>query len=211
MKAFIDIDGTLINSFERHHLLLQKIINDEKLNKKIDIKQYIEYKINGLNNYQYMTNYMGIEDKVAKEIQKKWIDEIENEEWIKYDSLYPDTIDFLEFLKEKKYEILFLTARKSEKNLIQELKRMGINKYADKIYVVNPSNAKENKKNIISINNINNHTIVVGDTETDFYAAKENMVKSYILNRGFRSKNYLDKIGVKENYDSLNQMKGIIK
>ena len=44
---------------------------------------------------------------------------------------------------------------------------------------------------------------MIGDTEIDYKSAEKSKIKSYILNRGFRTKEFLNNIDVNNNYDNL--------
>lgn len=202
MIAFIDLDGTIIDSFKRHYILLKRILNKYGVSKKFLYDDYREKKTDGLNNIKYMTDVLNISDKLAKEIQKEWIDNIESKEMLNFDVLYNDSIDFLEFLKQEGYDIIFLTARNNEKLTLLQLKKLGLYKYSKKVIIVNTENSIANKSAIIDREK-NNDCIMVGDTEVDYKSSKNCQIDCYILNRGFRSLNFLNQIGVKKSYTDL--------
>lgn len=57
----------------------------------------------------------------------------------------------------------------------------------DEITVVSPIHAKENKEKYI-LQNLGDINIDVGDTEADYI--NDVRIKNFLLNRGFRSKEY---------------------
>ena len=204
MTFFIDLDGTIIDSFERHYLLLQQLLKKYEIEKCINKKEYFKLKKNGINNYNYLINNLSIEKDLSILIQNEWIENIENEEWLKYDILFNDSLEFLDKIKDNK--IIFLTARKNKKNTLLEIDKLGIKSYASDIYIVNSDNPIENKTEIIKKykNKYNKEKIVIiGDTEVEYYVAKSSNIVFYILNRGFRSKKYLSNICINKTYNNL--------
>lgn len=202
MIAFVDLDGTIIDSFYRHYILLNNILVKYKLEKNFFYDDYYVKKRNGLNNLKYLTEILSISKEFADKIQKDWIEEIESKEMLSLDKLYQDSICFLKFLKEKGYKIIFLTARNNKELTERQLKKLGLFEYANKIIVVEPKNGIQNKSVVINAE-ANYNSIVVGDTEIDYLSAEKCKMKSYILNRGFRSKEFLNNIGVNKNYVNL--------
>ena len=170
MIAFVDLDGTIIDSFYRHYILLNYILVKYKLNIEFIFDDYYIKKRNGLNNYKYLTEILNISEDVAEKIQKEWIEKIENKDMLSLDKLYDDAIPFLEFLKEKNYKIIFLTARRNESLTMIQLEELGISKYPTKVIVVDPKNGDINKSNAIDKEKTAN-SIMIGDTEVDYKSA----------------------------------------
>lgn len=205
MTIILDIDGTLVNSTDRHYLLLEEILHQHGIKINLDKNHYLNYKRSGENNFNYMQDKLNLDRNVALQISKEWIKYIEHEKWIKYDLLYEDTIYFLENIKRMNAKIYYLSSRHNKKNLIRELERLNLKKYADTIYIVDVKNPTEAKRKIIDKikeRNDCNDVYMIGDTEVDYYSAKESHIKYFILNRGFRSKTYFDKLRIKT-YNSL--------
>lgn len=201
MTFFIDLDGTIIDSFERHYLLLQQLLKKYGIEKYINKEEYFKLKKNGINNYNYLINYLSIEKDLSLLIKNEWIENIENEEWLKYDKLFNDSLDFLD--KNKDNKIVYLTARKNKKNTLTEIEKLGIKSYASDIYIVNSDKPIENKAEIIQRYKkkyYKEKIVIIGDTEVEYFAAKITNINYYILNRGFRSKEFLLKNNIKKTY-----------
>lgn len=204
MTFFIDLDGTIINSFERHYLLLNELLKKNKLNKNIDKEKYYILKRDGINNYNYLINNLLLEQEIASLIKNEWIKEIEDLKWISFDKLYDDSIFFLDSIKNNK--IFFLTARKNKENVRLQINNFRLRGYAQNTFVVDSQNPVEGKIEIVEKYKKDHpleKLIIIGDSEVEFLTAKRLNIKSYILNRGFRSKKFLLKYGVKKTYDSL--------
>lgn len=202
MIAFVDLDGTIIDSFRRHYVLLNNILIKYGFDGKFIYDDYYIKKVNGFNNFKYMTEVLNISVEFANKIQKEWIEKIESKEMLILDKLYDDSIDFLEFLKSKDYKIIFLTARNNKELTLFQLKKLGLSKYPTKVIVVDPRNGIANKCTIIDKEK-NHNSIIIGDTEIDYKSSVHCKIKSYILNRGFRSIEFLNNIGVNKTYVDL--------
>lgn len=205
MIAFVDLDGTIIDSFYRHYILLNNILIKYKVDKKIIYGDYFEKKRSGMNNFKYLTEILNISTDLANKIQKNWIEKIESKEMLAFDKLYDDATYFLDFIKGKGYKIIFLTARNNKELTMTQLEELGISMYPAKVIVVEPKNGDINKSNAIDREATDN-SIMIGDTEVDYKSSENSKIKSYILNRGFRSKEFLNNIGVYKNYANLQEV-----
>lgn len=203
-----DLDGTLIDSTKRHYLLMARLLKEAEQRITHDFVQgYMSYKAAGNSGYQYLERILHIPSDLACTIQQKWIDEIESKYWLNYDKLYADAIPILDFLKEHNKRIIFLTMRKNEAFLHEELRMLGINIYPDEVIVLTPC-GQIHKGDVLKKSN-EVIDFVIGDTETDYDAAVQVRAKSYILHRGFRNRDFWKRRKV-ISYDSLAYLKQII-
>ncbi|MDE6712247.1 MAG: HAD hydrolase-like protein [Lachnospiraceae bacterium] len=210
MIYVLDLDGTLIDSSERHWRLMQEILSEAASQtvsegasgKRFDPVEFMRYKADGYNGSRYLTDCLELTEDAADQIMTLWRQQIEREQWLRLDVLYPDTLAFLERLKQKHMKIYYLTARKNQEGLLQELDRLKIADYAVEIQIVSPADAREEKKRVVET--ILTETgkdvgsvCIVGDTENEYHLAKELSLPCYLLNRGFRSERYWKDRGVK--------------
>ena len=206
MTYLLDLDGTLIDSARRHWVLMEKLLRQYCPDKaeSFAAAEYMQYKADGHSGKQYLTEILHLDEAKAGEIQKEWQEHIEDEEYLALDRLYDDTIPFLEEQKEKGDTIIYLTARQNRQGLYASLDRLDIRQYASRVIVVDPRNAKAEK--IAAAQELlqaGEDLILVGDTENEYAVAQELQLPVYLLNRGFRSKNYWETHGVKENKGGL--------
>lgn len=202
MIIVFDLDGTLINSELRHQILLARILKEYKISYEDKLEGYLEYKKSGNGNLKFLQEVLNIDKTLAYEIQKKWMENIENREYLTYDKVYPEVIPILNKLYEKD-EIYYLTARSNRENLLKELEYLQIEKYAQEIFVVNPKKAIEEKRKIITAISRNGKTFLIGDTEVEYEAGKQLLsVYTKILNRGFRNKEFFESKKIKT-YNNL--------
>ena len=204
MICVLDLDGTLIDSFARHGLLLEELLQKYAVDAHVRTADYMEYKRSGNNNYKYLTERLGLPEAAACKICREWIQRIEDPFWLQYDKLYDDALSFLRLVKLHGDEIIFLSARHNDASAYDEVIRLGISQYAADIDFVSQFAKYSTKtaciKHLLSVSARpplsalpKCDIIVIGDTEDEFNAALANQVPSLILSRGFRSSEYLTK------------------
>lgn len=214
MIYILDLDGTLIDSSKRHYILMEQVLEAfadayaEDEARPFVPEEFMNFKAAGNSGKKYLTEVLQIEEETALRIMNAWGRKIESPEMMAYDCLYEDTLPFLEELKKRKDTILFLTARKNEKEVKDELKQLGIASYAKEVLVVDPLRGAQQKlevvQNLLAGKKRNGRKIlrgevqkedlcIVGDTENEYLLAQELELRSFILHRGFRSKEYWEK------------------
>lgn len=210
MIYILDLDGTLIDSSERHWRLMREIlskaapeiVSESASGKRFDPAGFMRYKADGYSGLQYLTDCLKLTEDTAGQIMALWRRQIEEERWLKLDVLYPDTPAFLDRMKQKHKKIYYLTARKNKEGLLRELEWLKIADYAVEIQIVSPADAREEKKRVVETilaeaGEDAGSVCIVGDTENEYHLAKELSLPCYLLNRGFRSERYWKDRGVK--------------
>lgn len=204
MIFVLDLDGTIIDSSQRHWFLLKALLKKNNIPIPANIEQdYIEFKRKGNSTKKYL-NLLGLSDELASSISKEWIENIENSKLTSIDVLYEDSMVFLEKLYEKYHKIFYLSNRKSKNNLLDTLNNLNIIKFAYDIIVTAPESGYKQKLDFLhNLKEQSNENIVmIGDTEVDYKAACEADIYYYLLNRGFRNREFWNSYNVKS-YDSL--------
>lgn len=177
-----DFDGTLLDSRKRHIVVLDDILKQFDIN--LDTTDLIDFKRNNKNNVDYLIS-KGINENLAKEIQAKWIENIEKEEYLALDVLYPEIIEILE-KHSKDNDLILVTARNNKKGLQNQIDKFNLRKYFKEIYVVNSGkNTSELKAEILKSENV---TKFFGDTLSDKKAADVAGVEFIHFDNGFHSK-----------------------
>jgi phosphoglycolate phosphatase-like HAD superfamily hydrolase len=188
-----DFDGTLVNCEIRQVEVLRSILRRQEINIiEFDYDNWWNLKINGSSTLDALI-IMQINTDIAKKICNSWIDTIENPEWLDLDVLKEDVVELLKKMKEKEKSIFIITARKSEYFFTNQIRKLLIDQYITKSFVVNPQKSIEQKKEILY--NIK-PTLFVGDTENDFYSAQKSGVRFIATSTGQRSKLFLVNLGV---------------
>lgn len=182
-----DLDGTLLDSTLRHKILLDDLLKEYDIS--INTDNLLDYKRQGKNNEEYLQKN-GVNINIATEIQKKWIEHIEDEKYLNYDVLYSYTIELLETYKN--YDLILITSRRKKERVFKQLKKFDIEKYFKKIYVISNSKIAKNEKSRILKEE--NAKCMYGDSEIDFFACKNAQIEFKPVYEGFRSKQFLQKL-----------------
>ena len=185
-----DFDGTLLDSRARHRLVLNDIL--ETFNIKLDTSDLIEFKRNGKNNIEYLLS-KNIDSKLASKIQNLWIENIEKDEYLNSDILYPETIDLLEKYS-RDNDLILITARNNKKGLHNQIDKYDLKKYFKEIFVVNSGKNTIYDKSLILKEQ--SAIIFIGDTISDKKSADNANIKFIHLDSGFHSQKY-----IKDNHD----------
>lgn len=190
-RIAFDLDGTLLDSRERHKVVMDFVLMENGID--IDTSDYLGYKYEGNNNLSWLTN-KGLSEKTAAEINNRWIELIENEQFLIEDELYKDTIPLLKELS-KDNSLMLLTARNNQEGLNKQISSLGIKQYFDKIIVVETSKkTPELKSEVLKEMHIDEF---YGDTESDMKSAIAAGCEFYASTRGFRSKQFWSRYDVK--------------
>ncbi|ARR01152.1 ATP-grasp domain-containing protein [Campylobacter porcelli] len=174
-----DFDGTLLDSRKRHIVVLDDILKQFDIN--LDTTDLIDFKRNNKNNVDYLIS-KGINENLAKEIQAKWIENIEKEEYLALDTLYSATIKVLEEYS-KENDLILVTARNNKVGLQNQIDRFDLRKYFKEIYVVNSNkDISTNKAQILKNENV---AKFFGDTLSDKKAADLAGIEFIYCENGF--------------------------
>ena len=198
MIYVLDLDGTLIDSTARHGALLKALLDNSKIEYPINLEDdYLTHKRNGYSTKHFLQEKLLLNEKQSNEISSQWINHIEDEVWVAKDKLYDDAIQFLESIYSKNM-VVYLSSRLREDILLQELDGLKIDHYASGTFVSNPSEGVYGKeKHLKTLKSTHNEQIImIGDTEIDYHAAINANCDFFVLNRGFRNKQFWDVQGI---------------
>lgn len=195
--AFIDLDGTLVNSKLRHQQVLRDVLEVYDRG-NLDIQDLMDYKEKGFSTRDYLIKILLLEEDVAKKVAIKWGEKIEQEKYLKMDFWYQDALLFLQTLRAKGWKNIVLTARNNVDGVLKFIEKSDHIAYIDDIVVVKAENPVFEKERIIE--KYSGIKIIIGDTETEYNVAENLSMQSFILNRGFRNKHFWGNI---ETYDTL--------
>ncbi|WP_086245425.1 ATP-grasp domain-containing protein [Campylobacter devanensis] len=174
-----DFDGTLLDSRNRHGIVLKDILN--KFNIDIDVSDLIDFKRNNKNNIDYLIS-KGVEENLAKEIQIQWIENIEQEKYLALDTLYCEAIKLLEKYS-KENDLILVTARNNKVGLQNQIDKFNLRKYFKEIHIVNSNkDISANKAQILKNKNV---TKFFGDTLSDKKAADLAGIEFIYCENGF--------------------------
>jgi len=192
MNIYFDLDGTLIDVSERFYRiycdLLDKFNCDIKLNKET----YWQLKKERCTEEEIVhRTCIGISSKEYSDLRQNVI---ESSRYLEYDRPFSYTLDTIKTLK-KDNRLVIVSLRDSLKKTEMEIDKFGFKPFFDNVLVHNEdmNNKWKIKAELIKSDRGFNtgDSIVVGDTETDFLAAKEVGVDCFLVSSGIRARDYL--------------------
>lgn len=177
-----DLDGTILNTGLRHQKVLHDCLRLCDINIKFEeIGDYLDFKKNGKNTLAYLKK-KGINR--AEEVFELWKEKIEEDNYLKLDTLFRDSIAVLDYLSSK-YDLYLVTARKSRNSAIKQVNDLNLSKYFKDIYIVTPGKNVDIRKYEMTIKK--DIKYVFGDTEIDFSWAIKLNAQFIPVAYGFRS------------------------
>jgi len=193
--VFIDLDGTLIDTSERHYRVFIEAL--ACLGKKTAICKYDfwEQKRNGLSTLEIYSRIYGKERE--KELLSIWLDNIEKEKYLEYDRIFDDALMALDFLHQRA-KLVLITLRNNREGLDWELERMNLMQYFSECIVGNPTDKSgkiELLNDRISGTIDKERCLIIGDSEIDIKAGKQVGITTIAISRGIRSYSFLQRLG----------------
>lgn len=203
--VFLDLDGTLLDSHERHTVVLENALKECDVY-GCDLSAYMSYKANGNRTIDFLKKELNLNNEISEKVAEVWGLTIEEEKYLEIDTFYGDAVPFLSLIKEKGYKTVIVSARKNRDYVIKRIKTSEINHLIDDIMIVSPFNAVNEKFEAL-MQNKDENSVCIGDTEIDYEAGKKAEMRTLILNRGFRSKEYWDKKNIRSYSDLIEIVK----
>ena len=162
--VYLDFDGTLVDVRERLYRLFIFLTDTRKLS----FETYWKLKKTGLIQRDMLkrAGYTGD----AEEFSKKWLEQVEQTQWLQYDRKF-DYTEYLIRALQQEYQCVLWTNRQSRERLLWELERMELSDCFEQILV---TEQKRSKSDLIASASTNPKNLVIGDTHEDELAAKEN-------------------------------------
>lgn len=177
-----DWDGTLLDSRFRHKIVMDYVLH--KFNITLDTSDLVEFKRDGKNNIDFLLT-KGIDKELAEKIQSAWIDCIEKEEFLVFDTLYPETTEILQTYALNN-DLILISARNNKTGFEKQLQDKGVLHFFKKTFVV-PSD-KEADRHKSDILKQTKAVLMVGDTRVDFKAADMAKINFQFHENGFHKK-----------------------
>lgn len=134
--VFLDLDGTLLDSRLRLHVLFSKLVPGSALT----FESYWRLKYEGLKHRQILAS-SGWTSAEIESFEQVWHDEIENDALLELDSPIPGVEAALSRLREH-FLLVVLTSRQREDGVWMQLGRLGWQDLFDEVWVTGPARTK---------------------------------------------------------------------
>jgi phosphoglycolate phosphatase len=189
IDIIFDLDGTLIDVFERHYRAYRDTVFDLGA-KPVSSDRYWELKREAapVNSFCEEADAAGFE----AEFRRLWFERIEACDYLSYDTMVPGVRETLDVLGVK-HKMAIVTLRHSRPNLSWQLETLGIAGIFHKALCAGHTGAGWRfKSELIQALRPAPNAVLVGDTEADVLAAKALAMRSCAVTWGLRSRKFLE-------------------
>ena len=194
MLILCDLDGTLIDSAPRHLAVLCDLLSRRGLPPADE--GYLAFKREGRNTRAYL-EAKGIGDpEIREEICRDWAARIEEERYLLSDRWILPRCREVEALRGAGHRIVILSARQNRAWIESRVSsRFPWLQKAD-IRIVSPLRAGAEKGRALRELAGDGPGILIGDTEADWAACQGTRVHPWMLDTGFRSRDFWRRQGI---------------
>lgn len=209
---FFDLDGTTIDTSERHYRVYRDILDSYGIQNTISKDEFRNMKGMGRKTVELLPN--GCSKSFIQKFEKEWINKIEKKENLKYDFLIPHVSDVLSILRDGKNKLILVTLRNNKENLFWELNNLKLTKYFEEVLVGSPLRFEEKStliREYLKTAGKDRFITIIGDSEADITAAKKSGILSVAVTYGIRSEDFLHKLKPDFCLDSLCGLLQILK
>ena len=203
---FLDLDGTLLDTFPRHYKLYQDILNEKGVpESKVSPEKFWNMKRAGIKTCDILP--VSFSEEAIVSFEEEWLQKIEKKSYLQYDELFPGTKNVL-FNLNKEFDLVLVTLRNNTENLHSELSKLGLKSCFKSII-----SGKGPKKKLVEsylMDRPNKRCIIVGDTEEDIKTGLEQKMLTISVTCGIRSREFLEQFNPDFCIDRIHEIVDII-
>ena len=184
-KVIFDLDDTLINTRKRHYHVVKLFFNSKFNDEFFDFETYSNFRISGKSNYEIISSVFNVN---YLEFKKFWLLNIEESSSLFFDK----NIVLLKLLKEikKKFEFDFyvVSLRSNKVNALNQVRRMNFYNEFKEFIFLSHSDLNPKVQILKELNKKREIEFFIGDSYTDYEAAKQNEIKFIHVQTGWERK-----------------------
>lgn len=195
----LDLDGTLIDCEQRQVQLMAHALQASGSTLAFDARQFWALKRGGANNVSALRSLSYDEHTISAAAQL-WRELIETADWLQRDAVLPGVLEGLAQLADLGYQRQLLSARQQPQRAHLQLQQLGLTGLLDAVCFVAPAGASAAKANFLQAHR---SALFIGDTESDFAAARSSATPFVAVSTGQRSAQYLAQAGMTRVYASF--------
>ncbi len=202
---FFDLDGTLIDTSDRHYKVYKDILKSCGISNTLSKQEYWNHKREGRKTVELLPE--NCSEDITRTFIDEWLERIEDKSYLKYDTLLQETLSVLSTLKGKAV-LMLVTLRNNSENLLWELNNFGLTNYFKEILVSSPLEVKSKTpliRGYLEKCSKADDFIIVGDSEMDISVGKEFGMLTIAVTYGIRSKVFLSKYKPDYHLDNLSE------
>lgn len=183
VRLFIDLDGTLLDASRRLHGLFSSLVPRSDLT----LREYWDLKRSGLSHELLLSRDFGFTPEEVERFERKWLDRIEDPQWLEVDRPYPGVADRLSVLSSQ-HELHLLTARQRVDMVHKQISAVGWEGAFRTVMVTGGIRSKSDLlREVVS----EPTDWLVGDTGADVQAGRMCGLRTAVVTQGFLSREVL--------------------
>lgn len=198
-NILLDFDGTIVDFSKRSYRCYQYCLKLLGINDCLDFSTYWKAKRNRTPMSIILNDY----SQKVEEFHSLWMEHIELLDFLAFDQLFPNVIDWFTE-KKKTYNFFLITKRQYSDRLSLELNNLQLSSFFSQIIVV-PENQKKSSaiREIQHDNHFRNleFSYWIGDTESDILSAQELDIPAIAVTCGVRNHEILKQYAPTRIYD----------
>lgn len=167
---------------------------------ELDIAACWALKREGLGNRAALLR-LGISSERTEAIAALWEQSIEDFHWLAYDHVLPGILDILLRWRDSGHSLHLISARRNSVCAAMQLRSLGLSGFAS-LDFVDPFAVDGKRQTFERVR----PDVYIGDTERDFYCARDAGITPLLLCSGLRSREYLERTCGVRVVDSLAQI-----
>ncbi len=193
MNIYFDLDGTLIDVSARFYRIYCDLLGLFNCDKRLSKEQYWRLKRERCPEEE-IVHRTCMDVDVGKYIDLR-MKMIESPEYLKYDCPFSYTFKVIRKLKEEGNRLVVVSLRESLEKTKREVDQFGFRPFFDKVLVHNAAVVDKWKLKVDMVRSDSlfdvNNSVMVGDTEADFMAARGLGIPCFLVSSGIRTGEYL--------------------
>lgn len=192
MKVYLDLDGTLINVFERYAGIFNQY--GKRFGVKVSVEEYKELRQGGYSDNEILERKFGIFNQ--KQDLVKWKhSQLEQKEWLKKDTF----IGQPEKLMEYDCALAIITQRRNKENALWQIGMLSLNRIFEEIIVLDPLKDK-NSKYMYLKEKVNKQDSIIGDSPLELECARLLGIRGYFVKTGLFGEQIVHDGTIKDTY-----------
>ncbi len=195
----LDLDGTLITCEPRQCAVLEASLGCAGV--RVDVSRVFALKREGRTTEESLVA-LGLSAPVASTVAQTWREWVEEPQWLAIDRCFDDSLSVLARLRGRRVRTVLVTARTLAHWVPPQLSRLGLAELLDEVRVVSPSRSVELKASILVAVGAD---LLVGDSETDLHASRATNIACVCVDRGQRTRSFLEAQGAGRVVHSLDE------
>lgn len=176
-----DLDGTILYDWDRHYMCYCDIVKKYG-GSCVSFDRYRQLKREKIKRTILLeeTNFKGTYEEFAN----AWLESIETEYYLQFESLYNDALQVLNKWKRSGTKLYLVTMRRNREELVKQINKFGLEKLFDIIISGDPTTGVTKMDLFGDIPS--GSKLVLGDTEADELFARQLQADFYMMTTGLR-------------------------